>query len=62
MTGNRTGAGHSVSIPIALYSHRKRIDQDMTGAVCFTVCLGWKNSVLFVYIVLLEIISQSPRG
>lgn len=41
MTGNRTGAGHSAGIPIAPYSHRKAIDQDMTGAVCFRV------SVLF---------------
>lgn len=38
MTGNSTGDGHSVSIPIALYSHRTAIDQDMTGAVCFSVC------------------------
>lgn len=47
MTGNRTGAGHSVSIPIGLYSHRKAIDQDMTGAVCFTVCFvfNWKTPV-----------------
>lgn len=47
MTGNRTCAGHSVRIPIALYSHRKAIDQDMAGAVCFNVCFesyfGWKT-------------------
>lgn len=61
MTGNRAGAGHSVSIPIALRSHRKAIDQDM----CSLFCLFWvwfllKNSVLFVLIILLEIIIQSP--
>ncbi len=64
MTGNSTSAGHSVSIPLALYSHRKAIDQDMTGAVCFSVCFDsyfcWKT--LFALIMRLEAASLSPDG
>lgn len=33
--------------PIAEFSHRKAIDQDMTGAVCRAVCFQ-EDGVLFV--------------
>lgn len=41
------GPRHSVSTPTALYSHRKAIDQDMTGAACVFVltvfCRGTRS-------------------
>lgn len=54
--------GHSACIPIALYSHRKSIDWDLTGAVCFSVYFEShvcrKN--LSVLIKPLEVVACSP--
>lgn len=63
-----SGPGHSVSTPTALYSHRKAIDQDMTGAVCVCVptvfCTGTHSdeTLLEVPVSVLIKTQSSNRG